>query len=289
MSGKGYIRLHRQIQDCWIWEDKFSKGQAWVDLLLYANHRDKKVPFKKEIVTVKRGQFLTSIRKLADRWGWHRNTVSNFLKLLEKDNMVCVDVSTSYTLITIVNYDVYQYSEDEDVPQSVPEDIPESVPPTVPPSVPPSSTTNKCINDNNDNKDIYNPPFNPPTGEKEKPKKLTAKELAKTFKTMIDETDLSDALKNKLHEWIDYKVEIKHPYKTEKGMNQFISQVTKYTLGYSDVEIIEVINRTMASEYQGIVWDWLEKNGNKSNSKSNKSNDTSKLKALEDYYINGGV
>lgn len=103
------------------------------------------------------------------------------------------------------------------------------------------------------------PPYNPPTGEKRTPKKMTAKELAKTFKGMIDKTDLSDDLKNKLHEWIDYKVEIKHPYKTEKGMNQFINQVTKYTLRYSDVEIIEVINRTMASEYQGIVWDWLSK------------------------------
>lgn len=262
MSNKGYIRLHRQIQDCWIWEDKFSRGQAWVDLLLYANHRDKKVPMRNEIITVKRGQFLTSIRKLAERWGWHRNTVSNFLKLLEKDNMVCIEVSTQYTLITIVNYDIYQYSENEDVPLNVPQGVPESVPPTVPRS----STTNKYINENNDNKDINIPPLYPPIGEKEKGKKTSAKEMAISFKKMIDDTELSDGLKTKLHEWIDYKVEIKHPYKTERGMNQFINQVANYTLEYSDTEIIEVINKTMASEYQGIVWDWLKKDERKNNS-----------------------
>lgn len=154
-GNKGYIRLHRQIQDCWVWDDKFSKGQAWVDLLLSANHRDKKMPFNDEIVTIERGQYLTSMRKLADRWGWNRSTVSRFLKLLEKDEMITTNVTTSHTLITIVNYDIYQYVEDESVTPSVPP----SIPPTIPEgSHEPTQTINdnKCINEK---KDIYNAQF----------------------------------------------------------------------------------------------------------------------------------
>ena len=92
--GKGFIYLHRQIQECWIWfnDERFSQGQAWVDLLLSANHKDVKLPFNGEFVTVERGQLLTSIRKLADRWKWHRNTVKRFLNLLEKDNMIELNV-----------------------------------------------------------------------------------------------------------------------------------------------------------------------------------------------------
>ena len=40
---QGYIKIHRKIQECWLWQDKFSKGQAWIDLLLRANHKDNKI------------------------------------------------------------------------------------------------------------------------------------------------------------------------------------------------------------------------------------------------------
>lgn len=107
--GTGYIKLYRQLQDCWIWTDeKFTKGQAWVDLLLMANHRDKKIPFNDEIITIGRGQYLTSMRKLSERWRWSISTVSRFLTLLEKDGMLVRNSDRNRTLITIVNYDIFQ-------------------------------------------------------------------------------------------------------------------------------------------------------------------------------------
>lgn len=116
MANIGYIKLHRQIQECWIWDgdEPFSKGQAWVDLLLLVNHADKKTSFNGQIITIKRGQRLTSIRKLAERWKWSRKKVSNFLDLLESDEMITQERATKATLITIVNYSVYQYSEGDE-------------------------------------------------------------------------------------------------------------------------------------------------------------------------------
>ena len=123
---KGYIRLHRQLQDCWVWQDeRFSKGQAWVDLLLSANHKDKKVAYKYNIKNIQRGQFITSMHKLAERWKWSRTYVSNFLKLLENDNMITTEVTSTYTLITIVNYDNYQFFEDDEKPPTLPEGLPQ--------------------------------------------------------------------------------------------------------------------------------------------------------------------
>lgn len=111
---KGYIKLYRDLQDCWVWFDdvKFTKGQAWVDLLMLANHKDKKMSFKDGIITIKRGQYVTSIAKLADRWNWSFNTTKKFLNLLESDNMLTRKSDNKKTLITIVNYRVYQ-SDDE--------------------------------------------------------------------------------------------------------------------------------------------------------------------------------
>ena len=108
---KGWISLHRQIWDNWVWKDKpFSKGQAWIDLLLMANYEDKKVLIGNQLITVKRGSFVTSVRKLCDRWGWSNTKVRAFLSLLEQDGMLIVKSDAKKTTITIVNYSDYQDS-----------------------------------------------------------------------------------------------------------------------------------------------------------------------------------
>lgn len=109
MPEHGYIKLHRQIQDCWIWDTgKFDKRSAWIDLLMLANHHDKKLIFNGEPVVITRGQFMTSIRKLAIRWDWSTSTVFDFLKILEDDNMIKKESDSHRTLLTIINYEVYQ-------------------------------------------------------------------------------------------------------------------------------------------------------------------------------------
>ena len=109
----GWIKLHRKLQDCWIWQENepFDKRSAWVDLLLSANHSDKKILFNGELIIVKRGQVLTSIRKLSAKWSWSVNRVYRYLRLLESDNMLIKESDNDKTLLTIVNYEVYQRSE----------------------------------------------------------------------------------------------------------------------------------------------------------------------------------
>lgn len=106
----GWISLHRQLQDHWLWKDSepFDKRSAWVDLLLLANHDDAKIPYKGKIVTCRRGEVNRSILWLADRWGWSRNKVRRFLELLKSDNMIELSTTTHETTITIVNYSFFQ-------------------------------------------------------------------------------------------------------------------------------------------------------------------------------------
>ena len=103
----GWIKLHRKIADNWIWSDP-EKLRAWLDLLLMVNHEDKEIPVNGKMMTIKRGQKLTSIVKLAERWKWNRKRVVRFLCLLEGSAMVTTKGSTVGTLITVVNWDFYQ-------------------------------------------------------------------------------------------------------------------------------------------------------------------------------------
>lgn len=116
MAEKGWIKLHRSLQECWIWtiEEPFDKRSAWVDLLMLANHKDVKMMFNGELITIKRGEILTSVRKLSLRWKWSTNKVYRFLNQLENDFMVQRKSDNSRTLLTIVKYSVYQYERNTD-------------------------------------------------------------------------------------------------------------------------------------------------------------------------------
>ena len=106
---QGWIKIHRDLTDNVLWGDKpFAKGQAWVDILLLANHKRNEVLIGNQTEIVERGSFITSEDNLKDRWGWGRKKVRNFLKFLESENMIERDANNKRTAITIVNYTFYQ-------------------------------------------------------------------------------------------------------------------------------------------------------------------------------------
>lgn len=109
----GYIKLYRSITDHWLWENKpFSKGQAWIDLLMFVYRFDSKEPIDGQIQVTKAGSRWTGYRELGERWGWGRHKVHDFLKLLESDKMVELKSNTKGTLVTIVNYGNFQLAGD---------------------------------------------------------------------------------------------------------------------------------------------------------------------------------
>ena len=110
-TDKGYIKVYRDIRDHWIWSDEkepFDKLHAWVDLIMMANHEDKEILFNGRLILVKRGSRITSLRKLSERWHWSPHKVSDFLNILEKDGMITQVRNSRKTLITLINYGIYQ-------------------------------------------------------------------------------------------------------------------------------------------------------------------------------------
>lgn len=110
MAKEGWIKLYRRLQDCYLWieEEPFDRRSAWVDLLLSANHDEKTLRFGGHMVTVGKGELVTSTAKLAKRWGWSRHKVSNFLNELEGEGMLGQVRDMKKTRISVQNYDIYQ-------------------------------------------------------------------------------------------------------------------------------------------------------------------------------------
>jgi hypothetical protein len=111
MATDGWIKLWRALADNSLWlERPFSKGQAWIDLLLLAQRQDNEgLDRYGNIVKFERGKAYKSIGYLSERWGWSKPRVQRFLENLEKASMIAVESRARYgTTITIANWGKYQ-------------------------------------------------------------------------------------------------------------------------------------------------------------------------------------
>jgi len=142
---KGWISLNRKLIDTDLWlSEVFTRGQAWVDLLLLANHENGYIRVSGQKIDIDRGQCGWSQLNLSKRWKWSRGKTSRFLKELVKDERITQKTDNRNTIITICNYSIYQ---DSSTPDRTPDRTPDGHQTDIK-----RDTNNKNNNNNNDNK-----------------------------------------------------------------------------------------------------------------------------------------
>lgn len=106
----GWIKLYRQLAENELWlSQPFTRGQAWVDLIMLANYSDGYIRIRGVRYEIKRGQVGWSEKNLAKRWKWSRGKVRRFLEELEKnDSQIVQQKNNVTTLLSIANYEKYQ-------------------------------------------------------------------------------------------------------------------------------------------------------------------------------------
>ena len=112
----GWVSIHRKIMDNPLLNRSrvYSNFEAWIWLLLKANHQDNKFLLGTEIMVVKTGEILTSQKKLCKQFRWGNSKLRNFLKVLQKDEMITIKVDSKSTRISICNYSTYQNNQIDD-------------------------------------------------------------------------------------------------------------------------------------------------------------------------------
>ena len=147
MSDAGYIKLYRKLWEnpVLITGERFDRLSAWLWMITHANYTEKSVMIRGSLYKIQRGQMFTSIRKLAQTWGWDKETVARTLNQMEREEMIYKTRTPNGTLITIRNYSKYQDSSDSS--QVDPDTEPDTQPDTDPYTVP-----TQLINDKRKNK-----------------------------------------------------------------------------------------------------------------------------------------
>lgn len=106
----GFFKIQREYLESseWLNRDPFDVAKAWIDIVGRANYAEGEWFYKGKYQRVHRGQLATSEVELANRWNWSRGRVRRFLCNLIDAARVTVDKSAAGTLITVINYDIYQ-------------------------------------------------------------------------------------------------------------------------------------------------------------------------------------
>jgi len=100
-----YFRIPRSPFKKQRWTDeKFTKGQAEIDLYNLANHSPGTITKRCTQINLKLGQVGWSIRKLAKRWQWSEKKVKRLLKCLEKEGHIYLQVSKVSSTVTLLKY-----------------------------------------------------------------------------------------------------------------------------------------------------------------------------------------
>lgn len=252
----GWISIHRKILNCIIWDtdEPYSKRDAWIYLLLKANHEDKTIVFDGHREEIKKGQYLTSIRKLAEKWHWGKDKTLKYLKLLEECEMIVRNADSRRTLITIVNYGSYQGEGKKE--QTVSRQFADSEQTVRRHSSATNNNDNNVNNDNNENKNTC---------------------IFRTSNSNVSNyLDLLDAYEEEYVSYIKYNIDIKESVKTwmkykderkpkssnhyeETGMKSLLKKIHKNCLEYGKETVILAIDDSISNNYQGIVWDYLKR------------------------------
>lgn len=93
--------------------DSFDNRSAWSYLIAWAAWDVEQRRYQKQVVTLQRGQHVTTYNQLKHDWGWGWDRVRRFMKLLVKCEMIGELSRDGLTIVTICNYELYQGDDEK--------------------------------------------------------------------------------------------------------------------------------------------------------------------------------
>lgn len=103
---EGWIKIHRGLLD-WEWYSDTNCVRLALHLLLKANFQTRRW----RGITVRRGQLVTSRAALARETGLSEREVRTAVSKLERSDFLTCRATSSYTVVTICNYERYQSTD----------------------------------------------------------------------------------------------------------------------------------------------------------------------------------
>ena len=103
---EGWVSFHRKIKE-WEWYTDGNTFRLFFHLVLEANHQDRK--WRGQLI--KRGQLITGRKELSKQLNMSEQQIRTSFNKLKSTNEITSKSTNKFTLVTVVNYDLYQSEE----------------------------------------------------------------------------------------------------------------------------------------------------------------------------------
>jgi len=104
---RGYIKIWRKsIDNEWLGNHKL--WAFWTYCLLKASHKERTAIVGYQRVLIKPGQFVFGRRKASKDLRMHESAIRRCVAFLVNSNNISVKSTNKYSIITIINWDIYQ-------------------------------------------------------------------------------------------------------------------------------------------------------------------------------------
>lgn len=113
IENSGYVAIYRNIIN-FDWYQDSNTFRVYLHCILSANYTNKKW----QGIEIQRGSFITSCNKIAQQLNLTEKQVRTSLMKLKRTNNLTCKATNKYTVITVHNYDLYQYSGEQIVRQA---------------------------------------------------------------------------------------------------------------------------------------------------------------------------
>lgn len=214
----GFIKLHRKILENPIVCKDADYFSVWLYLLLNATHKEYPSLFKGEKVILQPGQLITGRYVIAKQFNISDSKVKRILIDFESDRQIDRQRSNQNSLITILNWSLYQQRDRQD-DQLLTDNCPTSDRPV---------TTNKNV------KNVKN-------------------EITKEIKPLKDKNIVffptDEVLNQAFIDFTEFRKKKKSPM-TEKAIDLMIKKLASLTS--SNDEKIEILNQSIMSGWTGV-------------------------------------
>lgn len=117
---KGWIKLHRKVMENPIFNDP-ALFRLWCMCLMKAAHKEREILVGSQVVTIQPGEFVTGRNSLEEEYNRGVKpkdrvpgiTLWRWLNSLEKLGNVNIKKTNKYSVVSIVNWDLYQQDEQQ--------------------------------------------------------------------------------------------------------------------------------------------------------------------------------
>jgi hypothetical protein len=110
LEDTSYIKLFRKILKSPIWDnEKMLKVRIWC--LLKATHKDREQLVGRQIVFLKKGQFIFGRKKASEELKIKEKTLYDYMQILQSLQMLNINPNNKFSVVTIEKWEDYQIEE----------------------------------------------------------------------------------------------------------------------------------------------------------------------------------